>query len=510
MAYDDLISKLRSNIDNGFSIGSGNRYSLADMGNPGFAQGGPIPEEMMMAPPPQTPAPGDDTIISAKTGEFVFPEDVVKFLGIDRLNKMIVDAKKRMGELSKQPGEGYALGGPVQEDPMMKPHSTITDFMAKQQQPQGIPGLADASRIGVTMNDGKGIVPVYDANSANPTTGAPLSSLQADSLHDSWGIKPLDQLTDKDRQYMGNIPISIGATEGIYKNLANVTNTAIADSINKGNAGLEMPATNDHGEQNAWYQLRGSLGRADSQEAVAWLRAEMQGQMSEDRLKGQLEAARIRGDSAVQAATIRALNKVASGNGSSSPLAQSTFVDPTSGKPLVYDKRTGTYKIATVEGGSVAPKPGAVTPENAAKSQLIEQATSYMPQIKGFYLNKDGVVDRNNVFNATTRMPLSQGRQASTLILDAMEAKLRAESGAAVPEPEVKRMAKRYMPSPLDDDKTIKMKLDNLGAYLSGASAKMNRGKGTGQSGSRTVVRTGMLNGKRVVQYSDGSVEHGK
>jgi hypothetical protein len=84
--------------------------------------------------------------------------------------------------------------------------------------------------------------------------------------------------------------------------------------------------------------------------------------------------------------------------------------------------------------------------------------------------------------------PGTRGRELRTLLLDAVEAKLRAESGAAVPEPEVKRAAKRFIPSLADSANNVKIKLDNLEAYLKGTTAKINTGRGGNNgNGSKTL-----------------------
>jgi hypothetical protein len=71
--------------------------------------------------------------------------------------------------------------------------------------------------------------------------------------------------------------------------------------------------------------------------------------------------------------------------------------------------------------------------------------------------------------------PFTEGREANTYLLDSIEAKLRAESGAAVPETEVSRAGKRFRPSPLDSDKGVKIKADLLADFLEGAFNKTQR-----------------------------------
>lgn len=187
-------------------------------------------------------------------------------------------------------------------------------------------------------------------------------------------------------------------------------------------------------------------------------------------------------------------------------VAQTSFVDPASGKPLVFDKKTGSYRVANVE-GAVAPKPAAFTPESAAKAQMIEQAVSYIPLIRAGIFKPDGAVDRTNVANMNAGTLFTQGRELRTYILDAVEAKLRAESGAAVPEPEVKRAAKRFFPSTGDKDSQITIKLNNLESYLKGTAEKINigRDKGSPTANARPIAPAGIqarVNGKVVT--SDG------
>lgn len=181
--------------------------------------------------------------------------------------------------------------------------------------------------------------------------------------------------------------------------------------------------------------------------------------------------------------------------GGGTPVAQTTFVDPATGNPLTFDKSTGTYRVATVVGGGVAPKPSAMSPEAAGKAQMIEQGITYMPTLRQELFDKDGSVNRTNVANLVTGTPGTRGRELRTLLLDAVEAKLRAESGAAVPEPEVKRAAKRFIPNPMDSANNVKIKLDNLEAYLKGTAAKINKGRGgdkpSGGNGKPIVTKGG-------------------
>jgi hypothetical protein len=119
-----------------------------------------------------------------------------------------------------------------------------------------------------------------------------------------------------------------------------------------------------------------------------------------------------------------------------------------------------------------------MSPEAAGKAQMVEQAITYIPTLRQELFDADGSVNRTIVANMVARTPYTRGRELSTLLLDAVEAKLRVESGAAVPDAEVKRAAKRFVPSPMDSADNVKIKMDNLEKFLKGTTDKINTGRG--------------------------------
>lgn len=121
--------------------------------------------------------------------------------------------------------------------------------------------------------------------------------------------------------------------------------------------------------------------------------------------------------------------------------------------------------VVPIEGGPV----GRSTPEQAAKKALITQALGLMPTIRSGLIGADGTVNRSTLTSMNATIPFSDGKIIKLQILDAVEAKLRAESGAAVPETEVARSAKRYMPNVLDSDEGIADKLNRLETFLNSA-----------------------------------------
>jgi hypothetical protein len=138
----------------------------------------------------------------------------------------------------------------------------------------------------------------------------------------------------------------------------------------------------------------------------------------------------------------------------------------------------------TTEGGNLEPIPGGPaarqSPEQAAKTQMIETAISSGKQFRDLIYtepptaDKPGTIDRALIATMAGNVPFTEGRTANVLIKDSIEAKLRAESGAAVPEPEVKRASERFKPSIFDKDETIELKTQLLDRFLRGALDKID------------------------------------
>ena len=130
------------------------------------------------------------------------------------------------------------------------------------------------------------------------------------------------------------------------------------------------------------------------------------------------------------------------------------------------------------------------TPEAAAKTQLLESGLVAFDEA-AFFIFEGGDIDNGdvqelNIINmqdfsvagiGPKGVPLTEGRQARQLILDAVEAKLRAESGAAVPDTEVQRAAQRFFPSPFDSDEAVRSKMRRMRAFLVGTKERILKGQ---------------------------------
>ena len=154
--------------------------------------------------------------------------------------------------------------------------------------------------------------------------------------------------------------------------------------------------------------------------------------------------------------------------------------DPNSGNIIIGSSKGPISPTAVPTGPLIDKTQTPLTPDQAAKVQLIQQALSYMPAIREGIFGvdpKNPKIDRTDILNIELRTPFTKGRELSTMILDAVEAKLRLESGAAVPDSEVKRMAKRFIPQTADNDNTIKIKINNLEKYLKEIADTVAKGR---------------------------------
>ena len=117
--------------------------------------------------------------------------------------------------------------------------------------------------------------------------------------------------------------------------------------------------------------------------------------------------------------------------------------------------------------------------ESAGKLGMVQSGLSDLKLAKDI-LMPGGEVNKKRIFEMSMPgggMPKSEGREAKAYLLNAMEGKIRIESGAAVPDQEMARLALRFMPSLLDSDELVKAKLNRLESYLNGVVEKLDPNK---------------------------------
>lgn len=105
---------------------------------------------------------------------------------------------------------------------------------------------------------------------------------------------------------------------------------------------------------------------------------------------------------------------------------------------------------------------------DAAKLAATRQALDTFRGVKAKILNKDGTPNRAIILQMDANIPFTQGRQIRQELADAYEARIRSESGAAVPQSEIERMERRLTPTSLDSDDGVRSKLDRAEAFFEG------------------------------------------
>jgi hypothetical protein len=170
------------------------------------------------------------------------------------------------------------------------------------------------------------------------------------------------------------------------------------------------------------------------------------------------------------------------------------FKIPAGFKPNPNAGVAGEPDVIPISGG-----PGTrQSPEQAAKTALAAGALELIPQIRNSII-PGGEIDRGLVATINANLPFTEGRVVRTRILDAIEAKLRAESGAAVPQSEVERAAIRFMPSTLDKDAGIVDKLDRLEKFLGTTLEKSDPELFKRLKAQKTDSGTGKINKTRII-----------
>ena len=135
--------------------------------------------------------------------------------------------------------------------------------------------------------------------------------------------------------------------------------------------------------------------------------------------------------------------------------------------------------------GNLEPIPGGpaskLSAESAGKVALIKQGEMDSTRFRDLISEKDS---KGNVTGYKTAKLAGLGiygtpgaREEYSTLFNAINARLRLESGAAVPEAEVKRALKTFAPNATDSDKTIKSKLDRLDEFFGIAKQEIGQGR---------------------------------
>jgi len=138
-----------------------------------------------------------------------------------------------------------------------------------------------------------------------------------------------------------------------------------------------------------------------------------------------------------------------------------------------FDKEGVTYEgIREKQTGKPINEPRPIKPvsgessETASKIALAKNALTYTAQMRAAFITPQGI-NRKLVFAANAPGGgIGEGRKLKAMFLDALDARARAATGAAMPDSEVKNYTRMYFPSPIDDDATIADKFQRLDSFM--------------------------------------------
>jgi hypothetical protein len=180
---------------------------------------------------------------------------------------------------------------------------------------------------------------------------------------------------------------------------------------------------------------------------------------------------------------------------------QSTFVDPKTGNPLIFNRVTNKYEVAGIEGeGGIAPKP--VNPSAAEREktatfevlndQLDRIEATYKPQYVGLI---SGQVGRVTQFKDADEAGFRQ------VILDVKDSLLRARSGAQINEQEYKRLAK-LVPDFTDSEPQFKGKMKSFRTTINSIVGERTEAQRKG--GVKLQNNTQQNNSNIITYYDNG------
>jgi len=151
--------------------------------------------------------------------------------------------------------------------------------------------------------------------------------------------------------------------------------------------------------------------------------------------------------------------------------------------PATGDPQVSAPARAAPEGAGLPPGfrvvgQKAIPFTDAAKFTSSKIARETFMAIRSKIVNSDGSINRGLLATMDTNLPFSEGRQVNQEFEDAISSRLRAESGAAIPDSEVKQMERRLVPNSLDSDAAVLSKLDRAQKFFDGVLSVFDIGRG--------------------------------
>lgn len=153
--------------------------------------------------------------------------------------------------------------------------------------------------------------------------------------------------------------------------------------------------------------------------------------------------------------------------------------------PAGYDwDATDPTKLTPIQGGPHSPEKK-ITASSIGWASAIKNTMQDVELAKNLLFDKNGSLKRTAAitgkvslpYNMMQGIPFTEGREARQALTRALTAKLRLESGAAVPDSEVDRYTAMFMPTAFDSNESAQKKMNGLNNFLNTALDLYNGGK---------------------------------
>jgi len=155
---------------------------------------------------------------------------------------------------------------------------------------------------------------------------------------------------------------------------------------------------------------------------------------------------------------------------------------------MLVDPHDYTKGITPIPGGPKDPASESLTPEQAAKTAMLETARTFTPVITNLIFSGGdaltGEINRGVLFekamsNVVPGALVPEGSRVGNAMEFGIQAITRGETGAAMPPEEVNNTRKRFEPSFTDSDQVIRQKItayklfmNNMSRYLDPTNAR--------------------------------------
>lgn len=189
----------------------------------------------------------------------------------------------------------------------------------------------------------------------------------------------------------------------------------------------------------------------------------------------------------------------------------------------LVNMQTGEFKPAMQDGKPIGEKDKALT-DAQSKAVLfgsrMDNSNGIITELAKTGTNVSVPGSRApGVGMAITALSSSDQQRLDQAKRDFINATLRRESGAVISPSEFDNAEKQYFPQINDKPDVIKQKQNNREIAIRGMKAEVPKaqqglfnevigGKGSPNPAGKTITRTGTMNGRKVVQYSDGTTEY--